>query len=68
MDDIKLPFFDLALVEYLERLFPDKAPDLSKSEKEVWFAAGAVAPARHLRSLLNNNDLNLLENANVLRR
>ena len=62
------PPIDLAIVEYLERIYPDKAPNISLSEKQVWFAAGACAPARHLRSLLTNPDLTILETPNVFRR
>jgi|TARA_R100000742_G_C4245552_1_gene64552 hypothetical protein len=40
---------DESLLQYLEELYPDKAPDLSMEEKQIWFSAGQVAVVRHLK-------------------
>jgi hypothetical protein len=61
-----VPPVPIALVEYLEAMFPDQAPTLSMTEKEVWFHAGATSPARHLRSILLNQQDNILEKPIVL--
>lgn len=37
-----------ALLDELRRLFPDRAPDLSKTEKQIWYAAGQVSVVRWL--------------------
>jgi len=47
------PIFDKALIEYLEELYPDKAPDLSMEEKLIWFSAGQVSVVRHLKDQYN---------------
>jgi hypothetical protein len=39
------------LVEELAKKFPDQAPDLDLSEKEVWFRAGQVSVVRFLQRL-----------------
>ena len=44
---------DESLLQYLEELYPDKAPDLSMEEKQIWFSAGQVAVVRHLRDQYN---------------
>ena len=48
-----LPNIDESLLQYLEELYPDKAPDLSMEEKQIWFSAGQVAVVRHLKELFN---------------
>ena len=44
-----IPNIDKSLLKYLEELYPDKAPDLSMEEKQIWFSAGQVAVVRHLK-------------------
>jgi|TARA_R100000781_G_scaffold45312_1_gene30694 hypothetical protein len=44
-----MPNIDESLLQYLEELYPDKAPDLSMEEKQIWFSAGQVAVIRHLK-------------------
>ena len=46
-----LPHVDAKLLSYLERLYPDKYPDISVSERELWQASGAIQLIRHLRSI-----------------
>lgn len=47
----KIPAIDTALVEWLEQIYPDKCPDASLSDREIWIAAGAVGVIRKLRAL-----------------
>ena len=44
-----IPNISESLLQYLEELYPDKAPDLSMEEKQIWFSAGQVAVVRHLK-------------------
>tara|TARA_R100000781_G_scaffold32951_1_gene23974 strand:+ start:759 stop:932 length:174 start_codon:yes stop_codon:yes gene_type:complete len=48
-----IPNISESLLQYLEELYPDKAPDLSMEEKQIWFSAGQVAVVRHLRDQYN---------------
>ena len=53
-----LPPINKEWVEELEKLFPDKAPDLSLTEKEVFFKSGQVSVVRFLKEqFLRQNDL-----------
>lgn len=47
----QLPYVDIKLLEYLELLYPDKCPDPSMSDRELWQTCGAVQLVRHLRSV-----------------
>lgn len=38
-----------ALVRELERLFPNKRPDLKETDREVWFKAGQASVVEFLR-------------------
>ena len=44
------PFIPVELLEYLERAYPDRAPDPSDSERMIWMKAGQVDLVRKLRS------------------
>lgn len=46
-----LPPIDDRLVAELAQQFPDRAPSLDLSEKEVWFRAGQVSVVRWLERL-----------------
>ena len=43
------PFIPEDIIKYLEEVYPDKAPDISMEEKQIWFNAGQVAVVRHLK-------------------
>ncbi len=44
-----IPIIDKEVLEYLDDLYPDKAPDLTMEEKLIWFTAGQVAIVCHLK-------------------
>ena len=58
----KLPVIDQALLDYLERMFPDRCPDINNDMSVVWFKAGAASVARHLRAVYEQQNENILEN------
>lgn len=58
----RLPVVDEALLDYLERMFPDRCPNLEDDENTVWFKAGAASVARHLRAVHEQQNENILEN------
>lgn len=47
----KLPHVDLALVEYLEKMNPDKFPDYDYTPWQLGRKSGAIEIVRHLRRL-----------------
>lgn len=48
-----IPYIDPEIIKYLEKIYPDKCPDLSMEEKLIWFSAGQVSVVRHLRDQYN---------------
>ena len=44
-----IPTIDEQIIEYLDEVYPDKAPDISMEEKLIWINAGQVAVVRHLK-------------------
>ncbi len=48
-----IPTIEKELLQYLEDLYPDRAPDLTMEEKLIWFTAGQVAVVRHLKDQYN---------------
>jgi len=40
LDDIQLPYTVDELINLLDKVFPEKAPDLKDNEKTVWHKAG----------------------------
>ena len=52
-DEIVLPVLSESLVVRLEMLFPDKCPDLTEEQKDVWFKSGQVSVIRFLRQTYN---------------
>lgn len=47
----KPPAITEELLDYLAEVFPDKAPGLDWTEREVWQSVGAVKVQAHLRHL-----------------
>jgi hypothetical protein len=58
----KLPIIDEHLLDYIERMFPDRCPNIENDTKEVWFKAGSASVARHLRAVYEQQNENILEN------
>jgi hypothetical protein len=45
------PAIDAALLEYLDRVFPDKCPSLTDNDRRIWADVGAREVVLHLKSL-----------------
>lgn len=44
------------LLEYLEKTFPNRVPDIEGSIRHVWAAVGKQAVIAHLRTLFNRQN------------
>ena len=53
MDEDRLPYLSEELIKYLEKLYPDTAPEPTQTEREIWMNRGAVGVTRHLRMIYN---------------
>lgn len=47
----KQPIITKDLIEYLDRIYPDVSPELTMSDREVWFRRGSVDVVRHFKGL-----------------
>jgi hypothetical protein len=58
MDLTVMPLRDIpALIEWLNQLYPEKSPNPSDSEREVWMKAGERRAVNVLISKLNATEL-----------
>lgn len=57
----RLPIVDKDLIEYLEEVFPNEAPSLDTPEREIWAKVGEVQVVRHLRSIYDEQQDNILD-------
>jgi hypothetical protein len=60
LDDIQLPYTVEELINLLDKVFPEKAPDLKDNEKTVWHKAGQRSVVNWLIELKKRNENNLL--------
>lgn len=58
----KIPFIDERLVEWLEQMYPDRAPEPEWTERELWMARGAVGVVRNLRDRVEQQNENMIGN------
>lgn len=48
---MKIPTYAIDLIEELDKSYPNKHPNLSDSEREVWFKAGQRSVVDTLKSI-----------------
>ena len=48
---MKIPSFTKEQVEYLNKLWPEKCPEKSQSDREIWTYVGSRHVVRHINSL-----------------
>jgi hypothetical protein len=68
MDELIVPIVDKGLLDYLQRLHPDVAPESNQTDRDIWINRGAVGVVRHLIMLHTEQTKNILgDNNNVFR-
>jgi len=61
---MKVPIISEHLVEYLQKAYPDRCPDIDDEDREIWFHCGAVSVVKHLQRLLTEQEKkNILDNS-----
>lgn len=45
---MKLPYISEELIEFLDKSFPERSPELSWSDREIWIKAGERRLVRYL--------------------
>jgi hypothetical protein len=56
-----IPEITKELIEYLETICPDAAPSLKTGDREIWWNAGKVDLVRHLRSIHQDQQEDILK-------
>ena len=49
--DIICPAISKELLDYLDSIFPDKAPEQHCTDRKVWIDVGSVQVCHHLRAI-----------------
>lgn len=57
---MSLPYVDKELVEWLEKVFPDRTPTIEMSDREIWIQRGNVNVVLKLRDLYEEQVKNSL--------
>lgn len=56
----QIPMIDKTLIDYLSRMYPDVSPELTMSEREIFFRRGAVDVVRTLKRIHDDQNDNIL--------
>ena len=48
------------LIDYLDKQFPNKSPDINDSDRQIWFKSGQSSVVSHLKQILNDDENNIL--------
>ena len=56
----KIPYIEDGLLEYLQRVYPDRSPEPDQDERKIWMNRGAVGVVRHLMMLHKEQRENML--------
>lgn len=59
--EFKPPYIEDKLIEYLEKVYPDRSPEPDDTDREIWINRGAVGVVRHLRRIFEEQRQNLME-------
>lgn len=54
------PMIDKNLIDFLSRMYPDVSPELSMSEREIFFRRGAVDVIRTLHRIYSEQNEDIL--------
>jgi len=57
----KQPIITKDLIEYFDRIYPDVSPELTISDREVWFKRGSVDVVRHMKGIFEDQQDNILD-------
>lgn len=57
----KVPQITRELIEYLDHIIPDRVPSLEVSDRELWAHIGKVHLVRHLKSIHEEQNNNILQ-------
>ena len=56
----QIPVIDKTLIDFLSRMYPDVSPELSMTEREIFFRRGAVDVVRTLKRIYSEQNEDIL--------
>ncbi len=56
MKEIKTPFISPELISYLDKIFPEKSPQIHESDREIWMYVGKVFVVKFLKNKLKEQE------------
>ena len=54
------PIVTKELLEYLLERYPDRVPSVDATDRQIWLSVGQVAAVRHLQSIFEEQNDNIL--------
>ena len=54
-------FVNKELILHLDQLFPNKVPDITENERQIWFKAGQASVVAYLKQLEQEQNNNILD-------
>jgi len=57
---MSLPYVDKELIEWLEKIYPDRTPSIEMTDREIWVQRGNVNVVLKLRDLYEEQIKNSL--------
>jgi hypothetical protein len=54
-------FVNKELIQHLDKLFPNKVPDITENERQIWFKAGQASVVAYLKQLEQEQNNNILD-------
>jgi hypothetical protein len=54
-------FVNKELILHLDQLFPNKVPDITENERQIWFKAGQASVVVYLKQLEEDQNNNILD-------
>ena len=61
MDEKPFPIVDLQLLEALREHYPDRSPNRSDSDRDIWIKVGQVEVVRFLSRMFQEQNENILD-------
>ena len=58
---------DPRLISHLEDTYPDRCPEMSMSDREIWMSAGKASVVRYLKTLLEEQQERASDSTHVFR-
>jgi len=54
-------FVSKELIQHLDKLFPNKVPDISENDRQIWFKVGQASVVTYLKQLEQEQNNNILD-------